>query len=99
MGIFNRKANKNAQSKPQIVTDYYNSNTWLQGATGTSFSCLDRIASEFALLNFSIYDVETRQKVKKHPLYSLIKQPNLEDFHFNFSINQQLIITMAVHSG
>ena len=84
MGIFNRKANKNAQSKPQIVTDYYNSNTWLQGATGTSFSCLDRIASEFALLNFSIYDVETRQKVKKHPLYAILKQPNLEDFHFNF---------------
>lgn len=54
------------------------------GTDGTSFACIDRIASEFALLNWAVYDSKTREKLRDNPLHALISRPNDEDGHFNF---------------
>lgn len=87
MGIFNfksRKINKNAVTQPENIYDFYSSSASYIGTDGEAFSALDKIASEFAGLNYGIYDVKTKQKVKKHQLYNVLKQPNLDDRHFNF---------------
>ncbi|MCQ2052964.1 MAG: phage portal protein [archaeon] len=85
MGIFSkRKINKDASSYPKIARDYCSNALTFQGAEGTAFSCIDRIASEFAMLNFGIYNQSDKQRVKKHPLYSVLKEPNLDERHFNF---------------
>lgn len=85
MGIFSkRKINKDASSYPKIARDYFPNALTFQGAEGTAFSCIDRIASEFAMLNFGIYNQSDKQRVKKHPLYSVLKEPNLDERHFNF---------------
>lgn len=85
MGIFSkRKINKDASSYPKIARDYFSNALTFQGAEGTAFSCIDRIASEFAMLNFGIYNQSDKQRVKKHPLYSVLKEPNLDERHFNF---------------
>lgn len=85
MRIFSkRKINKDASSYPKIARDYFSNALTFQGAEGTAFSCIDRIASEFAMLNFGIYNQSDKQRVKKHPLYSVLKEPNLDERHFNF---------------
>ena len=81
---FRRTKNKNAVSQPETIRDYYHSSLRLTTNDGTSFSCIDRIASEFASLNYAVYDTKTRQRIKKHPMYTLLKEPNKEDRHFNF---------------
>ena len=85
MGFFKkRKINKNASVQPRIITDYYSAFSKVKGIDGTAFACIDRIASEFALLNYGIYKTSDKQKETKHPLYAVIKEPNLDDRHFNF---------------
>lgn len=85
MGFFSRrKINKDAVSQPRYIRDFFPVSANIYRQDGTSFACIDRIASEFASLNFGIYDAKTRQKKTKHSLYAVIKQPNLEDGHFNF---------------
>lgn len=85
MRIFSkRKINKDASSYPKNARDYFSNALTFQGAEGTAFSCIDRIASEFAMLNFGIYNQSDKQRVKKHPLYSVLKEPNLDERHFNF---------------
>lgn len=85
MGIFSkRKINKDASSYPKFARDYFSNALTFRGAEGTAFSCIDRIASEFAMLNFGIYNQSDKQRVKKHPLYSVLKEPNLDERHFNF---------------
>lgn len=85
MGIFSkRKINKNASNQPRFVKGYYDNSTIFQGSEGTAFACIDRIASEFAMLNYGIYNQSDKQKTKKHPLYAVLKEPNLDERHFNF---------------
>lgn len=87
MGIFNifkRKINKSAVAQPKFVKDYVPLFSSYVGTDSTAFSCIDRIASEFAGLNYAIYNVNDRQKTKRHPLYKVLKEPNLDDRHFNF---------------
>lgn len=79
-----RKLNENAAKRPRFARDYSALPTIQSNNNSTAFSCIDRIASEFALLNFGIYSTKTRQKVKAHSLYSVLKEPNLEERKFNF---------------
>lgn len=82
--IFTRKNTKNTVSQPAMVTDYSHHSNAITRLDGTSFACMDRIAAEFASLNYAIYNAKDRQKVKKHHLYNVLKHPNSEDSHFNF---------------
>lgn len=81
--IFKRTKN-NAQIQPRNIMDFTSGNLSYISNDSTAFACMDKIASEFALLNYGIYESKTRQKVKNHKLYSVLKMPNLEDPHFNF---------------
>lgn len=85
MGLFSkRKLNQNASAKPKFVADYYPTSTAYVGIDSTAFACIDRIASEFAALNFGIYKTSDKQKVKNHSMYAVLKEPNLDERHYNF---------------
>ena len=79
-----RHINNEASKRPAFARDFTALPQVATNNNATAFSCIDRIASEFALLNFGIYDVKTRQKVKNHGLYYVLKEPNLEERKFNF---------------
>ena len=76
--------NKNAVNLPEYVRDYVASTIYNTSINGTAFACIDKIASEFASLNFAIYNASDHAKVKRHFLYAVLKEPNLEERHFNF---------------
>lgn len=85
MALFKRRINKEAVSRPRVAKDFGTGSTTLYGGIdATSFSNIDRIASEVAGLNYAIYDKETKQKVKDHSFYSVLKEPSLDERHFNF---------------
>lgn len=79
-----RHINQQAAKRPQFARDFSALPAIATNDNSTSFSCLDRIASEFAMLNFGVYDVKTKQKIKNHSLYSVLKEPNLEERKFIF---------------
>jgi len=85
MGLFTkRKINLNAATQPKIVADFFPTSNPYLGIDSTAFACIDRIASEFASLNFGIFNINDKQKNKDHPLYAVLKEPNLDDRHYNF---------------
>ena len=88
MGIFNfnkRKINKNAKPQPKVIHENFGGGlNNLYGVDSTAFACIDRICTEFALLNYGIFKAGDREKARRHPLYNVLKQPNLDDYHFNF---------------
>lgn len=88
MALFNfnkRKINKNAQVQPKVIHEYFGGGLNSVYVTdSTAFACIDRICTEFALLNYGIFKAGDREKARKHPLYNVLKQPNLDDYHFNF---------------
>ncbi len=88
MGFFDRfrrkSSKKDKKIQPKIITDFSPFSLIQTMSSGSSFACIDRIASEFASLNYNVYDAKTNQKVKKHAIYELLRMPNLEDGHFNF---------------
>lgn len=88
MNIFNflkrNKPNQKAKNRPQFVRDYSHASISLTGSDSTSFTAIDRIASEFASLSYGIYKRRSKEKVDNHPLYAVLRQPNLEELHFNF---------------
>lgn len=45
---------------------------------------MDKVASQFASLNYGIYKTSDRQKTNRHSLISVLKEPNLDDRHWNF---------------
>lgn len=85
LGIFKRFLNRNAKPRPRLAGDYTASAGLVRvDRTATIFACMDRIASEFAALNFAIYDKHTRQKVKRHNLLLTLQEPNKEERHYTF---------------
>lgn len=82
--FFKRKINKNAVEQPAEVADGLRSTISMPETIGTAFNNIDMIATSFALLNFGVYDNKTKEKVRKHPIYNLLREPNLDDRHFNF---------------
>lgn len=84
MAFFKRKLNKNAKNQPDWVRDFYHSSDTITSINGTAFACIDRIASEFASLNYAIFSVADRQKRRNHPLLPVLREPNTEDRHYNF---------------
>ncbi len=90
MGFFNfakivqRLKNKRAKNPPRIVRDYTSGNTSLVAQDSTAFACIDKIASSFAMLNYAVYDVHTRQKCPRAHIMNVLREPNLEERHFNF---------------
>ena len=81
--LFRRKQHKTT-ARPDFAPEFTHLSGTVTGQDGTSFACMDRIATEFALLNFAVYDAKTRRKVKNHPLYRLAHHPNDDDSRFNF---------------
>lgn len=85
MGLFKRRINKEASSRPRVARDYYTGNTTLYGGIdANSFSNIDRVSTEIAGLNYAIYKKDTKEKVKDHSLYAVLKEPSLDERHFNF---------------
>ena len=88
MGLFSfissRQKNKRAQNPPKIARDYSSGNLPLVSADSTAFACIDKIASSFASLNYAVYDARTRQKCPSARLMQVLREPNLEERHFNF---------------
>lgn len=80
-----RMLNKNAQARPRAGIDYTAGRALVQvDRTATVFACMDRIATEFANLNFAIYDKRTRKKAARHRLLTVLHEPNSEERRFNF---------------
>lgn len=75
--------NKNAKTAPRNIQDYTSITNTYERIYETAFSCLDKIACSFASLSYGIYDKETKQKIE-HPLYEVLKEPNLDETHFLF---------------
>lgn len=85
MGFFKRRINKEASSRPRVAKDYYSGSATLYGGIdASSFSNIDRISTEIAGLNYSIYKKDTKEKIKTHSLYAVLKEPSLDERHFNF---------------
>lgn len=90
MGFFTnifKRNNPKAESRPAIAGDFIPISTSRFSIDGTSFACIDRIASEFAQLGYGVYDRKTRQKVTRNSIYQLLSQPNLEEDSFLFLYN------------
>lgn len=75
------KRNKNAVHSPVDIRDYFSSTDAYSGKEATSFGAIDIICNALASLSFNVYDAETRQPIKGHWLYELIKQPNIDETH------------------
>lgn len=87
MGFFSfltRNANKNAKTPTRAQPDFSSTTSGIMAKDASAFVCIDKIASQFAGLNFGIYKTSDRQKAKNHELYSVLKQPNADDRKFNF---------------
>lgn len=87
MGFFTnifKRNNPKAEQRPAIAGDFIPISTSRFSIDGTSFACIDRIASEFAQLGYGVYDRKTRQKVTRNSIYQLLSQPNLEEDSFLF---------------
>lgn len=82
--FFTRKKNKDAVNQPDFISDYGSVFYPDKGTDGTSFACKDRIATEFALLNYNIYRLNPKESLARHSLYALLAQPNEDESHFNF---------------
>ena len=79
-----RRKNKRAQNPPKIARDYTSGNVPLASGDSTAFACIDKIASSFASLHYGVYDARTRQKVAGAHIMAVLREPNLEERHFNF---------------
>ena len=53
--------------RPFLAGDYRITSAALLRHDSTSFNCIDRIASQVAMLNFSIYSRSTRQRIQQPP--------------------------------
>lgn len=84
--FFKRNINKNAKNPPRDVKETGIGGGFYSGvAKGSdSFVCMDRVASQFASLNYGIFKTSDRQKTNRHSLAAVLKQPNLDDYHWNF---------------
>jgi HK97 family phage portal protein len=52
------------------------------GSDATSFSSLDLICSAFAGLQADVFDADTRQRIKNHPVEKALRRPSLDMTHF-----------------
>lgn len=68
--------------KPRNILDFTSSllKQSESNAGGTSFACIDRIASTIAGLSYNIYD-KYGEAADYHPLLQVLKDPNLEETH------------------
>lgn len=53
----------------------------------TAFASVDLICSAFAGLSGHVFNADTKEQVKGHPLSVLLKRPNLDEDHFSFFYN------------
>lgn len=80
-----RALNKNAMPRPVIANDYTSAVQVLSAErTATIHACMDKIAAEFASLNFAIYNKKTRKKAKNHAMNKVLREPNSEERRFMF---------------
>ena len=85
MNLFKRW-NSKAKSKPKFIQDF---TPLIQTSTerdATTNACIERIANSIAGLSFGVYKNSNHQKVS-HPVYDLLKDPNLEEKHTLFFQN------------
>lgn len=77
--------NKNAKNPDRTIRETIGGGFYSGVAKGSdSFVCMDKVASQFASLNYGIYKTSDRQKTNRHSLISVLKEPNLDDRHWNF---------------
>jgi HK97 family phage portal protein len=59
----------------------------ITGKDATSFAAIDLICSSFSSLSGMFYDRGSRQPVNEHQLYSVIRDPNIDETRFQFFYN------------
>lgn len=82
--FFKRRKNTAAEHQPRVIKDFSPASAPLASDDSTAFACVDKIASAFASLNYAVYDARTRLKKPRDKLMRVLREPNLEDGHFNF---------------
>lgn len=87
MSFIDKLFKRNKKIRPQDLKDFTPSGIQQRETDGIAFACMDRIASQFAKLGIGVYSQKTKEKIKNHPLYSLIEKPNLEEDRFLFFYN------------
>jgi HK97 family phage portal protein len=83
MDIFGFLKRKNGKA-PVIQKIFSSGSDVVTGQDATSFAAMDLICSSFANLSGFFYDRETRQALKDHNLYELIRNPNFDETKFLF---------------
>jgi HK97 family phage portal protein len=59
----------------------------ITGKDATSFAAIDLICSSFSSLSGTFYDWNSRQPINEHQLYSVIRDPNIDETRFQFFYN------------
>jgi HK97 family phage portal protein len=79
---------KRARKKTETAQKVFTSGSdIITGKDSTSFAAIDLICSSFANLSGYFYNKKTRQAIKDHTLYELIKNPNYDETKFQFFYN------------
>lgn len=86
MSIFKFNRNKKAAERPSVLKNFSPVSAPLISNDTSSFAVMDKIASEVALLSYGIYKGTgaSRQKLDRHYLIDVLKQPSLDEGHYNF---------------
>jgi HK97 family phage portal protein len=84
MGLFKffKRSKKNVLE--YILKPFYSSSDVVAGSDSTTFAAMDLICSTFASLPGFFYDRATRQAVKEHHLYEVIRNPNSDETRYLF---------------
>lgn len=83
--FFKRTANKKAVAPSSKDKDFGGSG--LIGSLAVDSNALiakDKVCLQFASLHYGVYSQKDRQRVTRHGLYQVLKQPNLDERHWNF---------------
>jgi HK97 family phage portal protein len=80
--IFKRKV----QAKP-FFKIFNSASDSITGKDATSFAAIDLICSSFSGLSGMFYDRNSRQPVNEYHLYSVVRDPNIDETRFQFFYN------------
>lgn len=83
--FFKRKVNKKAEAPSRKDKDFGGS--WIPGSSAIDSNALiakDKVCLQFASLHYGVYSQKDRQRVTRHSLYQVLKQPSLDERHWNF---------------
>jgi HK97 family phage portal protein len=92
LGFFRRKKEKTptVSTAAQALTAYRANSERAITRDSTTFACMDIIASAFAELSGKFFSLSDNRETRKHPLSSLLRNPNPDDTRFLFFYNSAL---------